>query len=143
MINPATGPPKIPPYSDDSMAGRPTTREPTAFGARLISLRNDRGFSQSELARRSGVPQQRITYYERRGRSPALDVVVKLAAALGVEVEALAGDAPKPSRRPGPRSQLDDRLDRIRRLSRREQAQVIEVIDALLLKYEGETNAHP
>jgi transcriptional regulator with XRE-family HTH domain len=143
MSNRATGPPEIRPYDDDVMAGRPTTREPTEFGARLIALRNDRGFSQTELARRSGVPQQRITYYERRGRSPAVDVVVKLATALGVEVEALASSKDTTEKKPGPRSQLDERVERIRRLSRREQSQVIDVIDALLLKYESASDSHP
>jgi len=138
----ATGPPSRQSYADEAMAGRPTTRKPTAFGARLIALRNDRGFSQVELAKLSGVPQQRITYYERRGRSPPLDVVVKLAVALGVDVEQLAGAAPAAQKKPGRRSQLDDRVERIRRLPRREQSQLIEVIDALLLKYEA-NDAHP
>lgn len=119
------------------MAGRPTTKKPTPFGERLIALREDKGLTQTELAKRIGVRQQRIAYYERRARSPSVDLVAKLALALGVDVEELAGlKAPSgPRRHPGPRSQLDERVEKIRRLPKKKQALVLEVIDALLEKH--------
>lgn len=133
----ATGPPEIRPYPNDAMAGRPTTRKPTPFGVRLIALREAKGLTQTELADQIGVRQQRIAYYERRAVSPSVELVAKLATVLGVRVEELAGleEPSGPRRHPGPRSQLDERVEKIRQLPKKKQALVLEVLDALLEKH--------
>lgn len=56
----------------------------------LKQLRESKGLTQMELARRSGVPQSTICDIEAgRTKGPTLRVAVKLAAALGVPVERL------------------------------------------------------
>lgn len=57
--------------------------------ARLSERRKALGLSQSELAKKSGVPVRRIQYYEQGFRhinKAAADTVVALADALGCEV---------------------------------------------------------
>jgi transcriptional regulator with XRE-family HTH domain len=61
------------------------------FGQRLAQLRDARGWSQQELADRSGVPY--ITIYRcERGvhQEPRVSIAAKLARALGVSLDVLA-----------------------------------------------------
>jgi transcriptional regulator with XRE-family HTH domain len=126
--------PEFQPYADGAMAGRPSTREPSAFGKRLAALREQKGVTQSELADRLGVSQQLVAYYERRALSPSLDFVEQLATALDVQLTELVGDdSSKPRRlRPGPVSQLEVRFERLRQLPRKKQQLAMKMIDTLL-----------
>ena len=70
------------------------------FCTRLKAQRERLGWNQSELARRSGVPSQVISRLESGARAGlTLDVARRLARALGVGLDALAGtldDAAEP-----------------------------------------------
>jgi transcriptional regulator with XRE-family HTH domain len=62
------------------------------FCARLKEHREQLGWNQSELARCSGVPSQVISRLESGARTGlTLDVARRLARALGVSLDALAG----------------------------------------------------
>ena len=62
------------------------------FCTRLKAQREGRGWNQSELARRAGVPSQVISRLESGARAGlTLDVARRLARALGVGLDALAG----------------------------------------------------
>ncbi len=68
------------------------TRTPT-FQARLRELREAKGISPEELAALSGVHAQTIRKLEGGERAwPRLDIAKKLARALGVTLDDLAGD---------------------------------------------------
>jgi transcriptional regulator with XRE-family HTH domain len=70
------------------------------FAANLRGARQASGISQEELAKRTGLHRTEVSLLERGGREPRLGVLVKLAAALETEVEALcAGIAWAPERR--------------------------------------------
>lgn len=60
---------------------------------RLRLLRDRQGWSQSELARRSGVSQTYISELEAGKKQPTVPIVRRLAAALGVTVGDLIGEA--------------------------------------------------
>jgi transcriptional regulator with XRE-family HTH domain len=61
------------------------------FGERLARLREARGWSQQELADRSGVPYITIYRCERgQHQEPRVSVAAKLARALGVSLDILA-----------------------------------------------------
>ena len=62
------------------------------FGERLKRVREDRGWSLQELADRSGVPYITIYRCERgQHQEPRVGVAAKLARALGVSLDVLAG----------------------------------------------------
>ena len=52
----------------------------------LVRVRRHRGLSQAELARRAGLPRSVVNVYERGGREPAADTLLRLLEAAGVEV---------------------------------------------------------
>jgi transcriptional regulator with XRE-family HTH domain len=59
------------------------------FGENLQRLRNKAGLSQAGLADRSGISVNTIQNWEIGRHQPRLEALPKLAAALGVGVEAL------------------------------------------------------
>jgi transcriptional regulator with XRE-family HTH domain len=73
-----------------------------AFQARLRELREAAALTQSDLAERAGLSIGGVTQLEQGRRKPAWETVEKLAAALGVGVEAFSapatGSAPAPKR---------------------------------------------
>ncbi len=68
---------------------------------RLKKLRNERGLSQAQLAELSGIPKGTLIQWEYGLRTPMLDAAVKLADALEITLDELAGrEPPKPARKP-------------------------------------------
>jgi transcriptional regulator with XRE-family HTH domain len=69
---------------------------------RLKRMREATGLSQAQLAKKAGVPLRTYQEWEYARRTPLLSAAVKLAAALGVSVDELAGviKAPTPPRKP-------------------------------------------
>lgn len=60
---------------------------------KIIELRNSVDWSQSELARKSGVTSSAISQIEKGDRMPSLVVIRKLAEAFNVPVSELTGDS--------------------------------------------------
>jgi transcriptional regulator with XRE-family HTH domain len=56
------------------------------FSANFLRIRKTRGFSQRELAGKTGLSQRMIHYYEHHPRSLPIDRLVVLANALNVRV---------------------------------------------------------
>jgi DNA-binding XRE family transcriptional regulator len=63
---------------------------PSAFGLRLKALRTAAGLSQFALAAKAGITETAVNYIEVGRREPSWSTAVRLAAALGVGVEAFA-----------------------------------------------------
>jgi len=67
------------------------------FGARIRWLRRQRGWTQKELADKAGVAHVTISRYERDEHIPQrLDLVERIAEALGVTPAVLRGKEPLP-----------------------------------------------
>src|SRR3954453_20602450 len=62
-----------------------------SFGDVVRQLRQDAGLSQAGLAAAAGVHLRQIHRYESGEQQPALDVAQRLAAALGVTLDEVAG----------------------------------------------------
>lgn len=63
--------------------------EQPQFHTRLPVLRTERGISRKQLAELVGVHYQTIGYLERGEYSPSLVLALRIAAALGVPVDAV------------------------------------------------------
>ena len=59
------------------------------FGKRVREVRHERGWTQEQLAFEAGVKRSYLSEVENGQRNVSLDVVEKLAKALGVGPEAL------------------------------------------------------
>jgi transcriptional regulator with XRE-family HTH domain len=63
-----------------------------AFGKNLSRYRKEKGLTQEDLVKRSGVAISQIRRYEADKSSPTLDVVTRLAKALGVSIDEMVFD---------------------------------------------------
>ena len=59
------------------------------FGANVARLRHARGLSQTDLGERAAIHRNDLSLIEVGRRRPRIDVLLGIAAALGVEPEAL------------------------------------------------------
>ncbi|WP_092425114.1 helix-turn-helix domain-containing protein [Devosia crocina] len=62
------------------------------FGKRVREVRHERGWTQEQLAFEAGVKRAYLSEVENGQRNVSLDVVEKLAKALGVGPEALVAE---------------------------------------------------
>lgn len=124
------------PYNSEEMAGRPTTREAPPFGKRMAALRKERGLTQVQLADKLGITVKAVDYYERRAKNPSIEFIKRAANVLGVRaVDLVDDDAPAKSRsKPGPPSQLEARIEKLRKLPKSQQDVVLKMIDGLLTR---------
>lgn len=64
------------------------------FGSRIKELRLKKGFSQEEMAERSGLDRTFISILERGQKNPSLSTLVRLCASLGIGLDSLFRDFP-------------------------------------------------
>ena len=121
------------------------TPELTEIGAALRRLRQDRGLSQSELARRTGAARTYLLAVEQGHHEPSLELLGRIATALGSApadlVRSLAGE-----RFSNPAAPLAERV-RLRRerlgLSASQLAIRAGTTRATISQIEGGVNANP
>jgi transcriptional regulator with XRE-family HTH domain len=102
---------------------------------KLKKVRSERGFSQADLAERSGLKINDISRYERGAVSPNLENFVKIAKALEVSADVLLFDAPPSAVSEPPRNlKLWQRLQEVEALEKNDQEAVLRLIDAMIAK---------
>src|SRR5687768_10513659 len=106
-------------------------KKDAALGLRLARLRNERGFTQVELAEKLGIAQPIISDYERGRLRPHPDMLTRLAAALQVSADELLGLAKAEKPAPLNRRFLR-RLQAVDQLPKRDQEALLRTIDAFL-----------
>jgi transcriptional regulator with XRE-family HTH domain len=79
------------------MAGRPAKLIPPTIGKNIAFYRNKRGLTQAKFAALMDISIERVNYYERRAKNPAINIVVKAAKILNVPVEKLLAPERKKS----------------------------------------------
>ena len=121
---------------------RKSTKPKPPQGTRLAELRKDAGLSQYELANYVGVPQANIAFWERSEKPPRSDVLPKMAQALGVTVEDLIVGDEKPLKKKAaksngrPAGKVREVFDRVSKLPRRQQEQIVNWVSAYVAHYE-------
>ena len=60
-----------------------------AFGANIRALRQERGFSQAEMAHAAGIHVTYLSGIERGRRNPSLSSILKISNTLGIPVRDL------------------------------------------------------
>ncbi len=63
-----------------------------SFGKNLAKFRKEKGLTQEDLVKLSGVAISQIRRYETDKSSPSLDVIVKLSKAIGVSIDEMVFD---------------------------------------------------
>lgn len=113
----------------------PMTPDETAFfrllGTRIAQRRKAQELTQAELGELVGVTQQQIASFETGRRRMPISTLPLLAKALGVSIEELVGEQPRPGKR-GPAPKLQQQLEQLQALPRAKQRLVSEVLDSLL-----------
>ena len=113
------------------MAGRPAQKEAPPFGRKLAQLRNERGWTQPELAKRLGVTVKTVTYYERSATNPTAKTVEKIAQVFGVSPIDLI-DHKTSERKPGPPSKLERLTEQLAQLPKAKQKIVVQMLEGFL-----------
>jgi len=72
----------------------PKASPKSLFGKAIRALREERGYSQEELAERAGLHRNYVGGVERGERNVALENIVKLAAALSLRTRDLFDSLP-------------------------------------------------
>ena len=72
----------------------PKASSKSLFGKAIRALREERGYSQEELAERAGLHRNYVGGVERGERNVALENIVKLASALSVRTRDLFDSLP-------------------------------------------------
>lgn len=88
----------------------------TRLAANLKRLREEAGLSQKALAETSGVPRPTIAHLESGQANPTLSVALKVAGALGVNVDGLVDPGEAPVVILSPRTLPTERTSRLRRV---------------------------
>lgn len=99
----------------------------------LRTLREASGLSLRELARLIGEHPSNVSFWERTGKTPKSEVLVPMAAALGVSVEELLGE--KKPRKAAPTGRALKSFEQVSHLPRSQQKKILDVVDALLAQH--------
>jgi transcriptional regulator with XRE-family HTH domain len=103
------------------------------FPERLAALRKEKGLSQKALAERIGLSKIQAHRYESGASQPTLEVIKKLAVALGVSADHLLFDTEER----GPDDELKHQFEAISRFPSEEKKFVKDVLDGIILRHEA------
>lgn len=103
------------------------------FAHRLAATRKHAGLTQQSLADRIGTHVTQIRRYEAGTSAPTLDVLRNIAIGLSVTIDSLVFD----EHERGPSNDLALAFEATQHLTPEEQAVVLQLIEAMLLKHEA------
>lgn len=102
----------------------------------LRRLRLAAGLTLRELARQIGEHPSNVSYWERTGHPPRSNVLAAIAEALGVSVDEVLGQS-KTKRTTPIAGKARLAFESVSRLPRRQQEQIIKVVEALVAQNSG------
>lgn len=107
----------------------------TTFGDNLKQARNNKGFSQGELAKLIEMHSTHISRYERNLANPTIEVVKKIAENLDVSVDYLIyGEGKEKARNQIEDSELLSIFTKVQKLDKEDTSVIKSLINAYLLK---------
>ncbi len=106
-----------------------------ATKSNLRELRLAAGLSVRELARRINQQPTNVSYWERSGQTPRSDVLIPMAAALGVSVEELLGSSPARRSAAPVKGRLQLVFAAASQLPRRQQDKIAEFVEAFVAQH--------
>lgn len=115
-----------------------------ALSDRLRQLRQERRWTQAELAEKVGVHQKQISAYERDVHSPSTDVLIKFAEVFDVSLDYLAFEAQGRSAKINIQDrELLRRFETLDNLPEAEKTLAKQILDLLILKHRFEELVGP
>lgn len=105
-----------------------------SLGKKIKQLRQEKRWSQDELAYHAGIDGRQISRYENDKVTPSVEVVIKLAKAFDVSVDhLLIDDAP---RRPlhEPSNRLTEKIMHLDNMSEEDEKSLLHVVNAIEAK---------
>ena len=115
-----------------------------SFGKNVARFRKEKGLTQEDLVKKSGVAISQIRRYEADKSSPTLDVITKLAKALGVSIDELVFDkasgiaAGKLMDR-----ELLEQFEMVSTLSEDDRLAVKKILEGIIVKHQVEKMMRP
>ena len=108
------------------------------FPERLKQIRQSRGWSQGQVAKKIEADVQQISKYERGVIFPTVDMMLRLAKAMGVSLDYLLCGEDEIDLSKIPNQELAKRFESVGQLPDKEQEAIIIMIDALVKKHQAE-----
>lgn len=118
----------------DVMSKLKNIHDEKSVGERIARLRIERGYSQRELAKETGISHRMIAYYEKQAQHPPTHVMPVMAKALGVSIDQLFGLEKIKIDEKNKDMRLWSRFSQIEKLDTKEKRQVIQLLDTFIEK---------
>jgi len=115
--------------------GRPTERDRTEFGERIVAAREEAGLSQRELADKLGITQRALSWWEREPVALKPEQMAALAAALGVTTDYLLGVEVPKKRGTGPTGKARKVFEAVSKLPRHQQQKIVDVVETFVASH--------
>lgn len=115
-----------------------------AIKDRIKQLRQEKNWSQAQLANKMGIHQKQVSAYERGRNIPSTEVLIKLADIFDVSLDYLAFEAEdKPAKVDIKDRELLRKFEEIDKLSDKDKGTIKDILDTFILKNKFQTLAVP
>ena len=115
-----------------------------SFGYNLVKVRKEKGLTQDDLVKISGVAISQIRRYEANKSSPTLDAIVRLVKALGVSIDELTfGKATGVAGNRIIDKELLEQFEQIATLDEEEKNAVKKILEGVIVKHQVEKAMRP
>lgn len=115
-----------------------------SLGQNLAKFRKEKGLTQEDLVRLSGVAISQIRRYETDKSSPSLDVIIKLSKSLGVSIDEMVFDtATGVAANKIVDRELLEQFEEISSMSEEEKYVVKKMLEGVIVKHQVEKMMRP
>jgi transcriptional regulator with XRE-family HTH domain len=115
-----------------------------AIKDRIRQLRQEKNWSQTQLAQKMGIHQKQVSAYERGRNTPSTEVLIKLADIFDVSLDYLAFEAEDmPAKVDIKDRELLRKFEEIDKLSDKDKGTIKDILDTFILKNKFQNLAVP